>query len=288
MARMPGAPFIPPASFSPGRPSGPVRFIVIHCTDNVEGVTAAENGASYDSRRTDGVSAHFLVDANSWVQEVDTADRAHGSLYHGNLWGIQIEVCGYASQSRAAWLDAISRPTILNTARICAWALATHGLPLVRLVDSQVRAGRGITSHGDITRGFPEDSGTHTDPGPNFPWDVLFSDISALLGGDDMTPDQDAMLTEVHRLLYEGKRTNDPQTAGGGVPIAWLPRVVREIELALTATQADVDAAEAAVLAAIAAVPAGNPDVLATAIVAKLGPAQAQALLDAMAARLAT
>lgn len=231
MARMPGVPFIPPASFSLGRPDGPVRFIVIHCTDNVEGVTAAENGASYDSRRTDGVSAHFLVDADSYVQEVDTKDRAHGSLYHGNTWGIQIEICGYASQTRAQWLDAISLATLRNTARICAWALNVHGLPLVRLIDSQVVNGKGITSHGDITRGYPGDHGTHTDPGANFPWDVFFDYIQAELGGNDMlTPEEHALLLEVHSLLHDGLRTGTNQTSNGGIPIAYLVRKIAEIQ----------------------------------------------------------
>lgn len=172
----------PPRSFSAGRPSGPPRFIVIHYTAGAEGRTAAEDGAAYDRRRTDGTSCHFFTDPDSIVQEVSTNDRAHAAKFNGNLWGIQVEQCGTA-QTRAQWLDGNSRAMITNTARVCAWAMAEYGIPLVRLTGSQVRSGRGLCGHGDITIGFPEDNGTHTDPGPEYPWDVLFDDIRAINSG---------------------------------------------------------------------------------------------------------
>lgn len=183
MARMPGANWVGlPASYSVGRPAGSPRLIVIHYTAGSEGPTAAEDGAAYDKRRTDGTSTHFFTDSNSIVQEVDTGDRAHAALYNGNMYGVQIEQCGTA-QSRAQWLDAASRPMITNTARVCAWLMAYYNIPLTRLVDSQVRGGRGLCGHGDITRGFWEDGGTHTDPGAEYPWDVLFSDIKEIQEG---------------------------------------------------------------------------------------------------------
>lgn len=184
MPRMPGVTFRSPASYTSGRPGGPPRFIVIHSTDNSEGPNEAENGANYDANRTDGTSTHFMVDSNSIIQEVDTNNRAHAALYYGNLWGIQIEQCG-RSQTRAQWLDPVSRETIRNTAKVCAWIMKTHNIPLVKLTGAQVRNGKGICGHGDITVGFPEDNGSHTDPdGPlkgSYPWDVLFADIKTYL-----------------------------------------------------------------------------------------------------------
>lgn len=187
MARMPWVPFTRPRSYSSGRPGGPPRFVVIHFTAGSESVSAAENGVDYDLRRTDGTSAHFYTDRDSIIQSVDTADRAHTALYHGNLWGIHIEQCG-TKQTREQWLDEASRPTIRNTAKVAAWAMRTHDIPLVRLVDRQVRTGRGICGHKDITYGFPEDEGTHEDPGTAYPYDVLFADIRAELQGDDDMP----------------------------------------------------------------------------------------------------
>lgn len=184
MPRMPGVTQAPlPRGWTRG--GAAKRLIVIHYTAGSESPTAAEDGAAYDQRRTDGTSTHFFTDRNSIVQEIDTADRAHAALYNGNQYGIHIEMCG-TNQTRAQWLDEGSRTMITNTARVCAWAMKTHGIPLVRLIGSQVRgSARGICGHVDITNGYPEDGGTHTDPGPNFPWDVLSDDIRKIMSGDD-------------------------------------------------------------------------------------------------------
>lgn len=187
MARMPGAKWLgPPRSFSEGRPAGPPRVIYLHYTAGSESPTAAEDGSAYDRRRTDGTSAHFFTDRDTIAQCIDTMDRSHTALYNANMNGVHIEQCG-TLQTRAQWLDAASRPTIANSAKVCAWVMGVHNIPLVRLVDRQVRGGRGIAGHGDATRGFPEDGGTHTDPGAAYPWDVLFADIKHILEGNEIT-----------------------------------------------------------------------------------------------------
>jgi len=194
MPRMPGVPFIRPRSFSRGRPGGPPRFIVIHYTAGSEGPTAAEDGVAYDQRRTDGTSTHFFTDRNSIIQCVDTNDRSHAALYYGNLWGIHIEQCATA-QSREQWLDPASRATIRNTAKVCAWAMRAHGIPLARLVGRQMRTGKGFGGHKDVTLGFPEDGGTHKDPDGNrpgsYPYDVLVANIKAALAGTTEEDDMD-------------------------------------------------------------------------------------------------
>jgi hypothetical protein len=182
--RWPDLTFIPARSFSPGRPAGPPRLVVVHYTAGSEGPTAAENGARYDQRRTDGTSAHYYVDSDSVVQCVDTAHRSHTARYNGNLWGIHYELCGTV-QTRAQWLDATSRPTIRNAARQMARDMRHHGIPLVRLRSREVRSGAGVCGHVDCTVGWPEDGGDHTDPcgsrPGSFPWDVLLADIEEFL-----------------------------------------------------------------------------------------------------------
>lgn len=168
----------------------PPDFIVIHYTAGAEGPNAAENGHQYDTTRQDGTSCHFFTDSDSIFQEVDTNDRAHSALYNGNGKGIQIEMCG-TLQTREGWLDPVSAATIWNTAKVCVWAMKTHNIPMTRLVGSQVRSGRGITGHVDCTNGFPEDNGTHTDPGTAFPYDVLFANILAIQQGESMALTQD-------------------------------------------------------------------------------------------------
>jgi len=191
MPRMPGVRFVVPRSFSRGRPAGPPRWIIIHYTAGSEGPTAAEDGVAYDQRRTDGTSAHFYTDRDSVIQCVDTNDRSHTALRYGNYWGIHIEQCGTV-QTRAQWLDPASRETIRNTAKACAWALKTHGLPLDRIVTRELRSLRGLAGHKDVTLGFPEDGGTHMDPDGSrpgsYPYDVLLYDIRQILYPPAPTP----------------------------------------------------------------------------------------------------
>lgn len=199
MAQSPEYPqyrWMPPRSWSAGRPSGPPRWIVIHTTEGSEGPRSAEDGAAYDQRRTDGTSAHFYVDSNSVVQCVRTTDRAHTAGYHGNLWGIHIEVCGLAGQSAAQWDDPVSRATIEQTAGLCRVLRQRYPFPLVDLTPAQVRAGtaRGFAEHYDVTRAWGES--THTDPGPRFPWRRMFD----LIEEDDMPTAAEIAAEVVKRL----------------------------------------------------------------------------------------
>lgn len=169
----PDLPLVTPRSYSSGRPAGPPRIVVVHYTAGSEGPTSAEDGAAYDQRRTDGTSAHYYVDQDSVVQCVYTWDRAHTALYNGNLVGIHYELCG-TRQSRDQWMDKASLATIRRAAGQIRRDLARYGIPAVRLTPAQVRSGaRGLCGHADVTQAWPQDGGTHTDPGPEFPWDVI-------------------------------------------------------------------------------------------------------------------
>ncbi len=79
--------------------------------------------------------------------------------------------------------------------------------------------------------------GRKTDP--TFDMATFRGRVAAYLAGEDedMTPEQDSMLREVHSLLTTGKRLGPAQTAGGGVPIADLPRQFWEVDGALSAVQ---------------------------------------------------
>ncbi len=268
--------------------------MVIHYTAGAEGATSAEDGASYDQRRTDGTSAHFHIDRDSIIQCVDTANRSHTALYHGNLWGIHLELAGTV-QTRAQWLDAASRPTIRNAARVCAWAMAVHGIPLQRLVGAQVREGHGICGHVDCTTGFPEDGGTHTDPGPQFPWDVLFDDIRAELEGDTVADETNATELQTWGLIDQGVRgmtetstvadhpaVRDPLPAPGpggtwSRPNNWLKRTLLDLQwwvrnpppitVEVILTEEDVQAIAVAVAALITPTLVALPATTATATV---------------------
>lgn len=178
----------PPRSYTSGRKSGQPSVIIIHTTDGSEGSDSAENGAAYDKRRTDGTSTHFFVDSDSILQEVELKDEAHAARQHGNDIGIQIEICGKAGQSANQWADEDSAATLENVARLCVALRRTGNYPLSRLTGQYLREAwtsgspRGFCGHVDVTYAFPEDKGTHTDPGKAFPWTWLFKRITELEG----------------------------------------------------------------------------------------------------------
>jgi hypothetical protein len=188
-----------PASYTKGR-TRPVQIIAIHATHGSEGDLSAENGVSWDKRRTDGTSCHIFVDSNSALREVPDTDRAHHARYHGNQIALGIEICGRADQSAAQWDDAVSRATLRNAANVAAQLCQIHKIPVRRLSVSETRAAYynaagsrpfGLAGHIDITKAFPEDDGDHTDPGTYFPWArflaMVTEELTILNGGTTMT-----------------------------------------------------------------------------------------------------
>ncbi len=182
--------WMPPASWTDANRTS-VQLIVIHTTEGSEGPSSAEDGAAYDQRRTDGTSCHFFCDSDSTIQCVRTADIAHAARTQGNRRGIQYELCGRAGQGTAGWADAASQGTLRQAARQCARDAKRWGIPVRHLSVAQVAAGeKGFSGHCDITRAFPQDNGTHTDPGPDFPWSLFLDMVRAELDGDGDDMDQ--------------------------------------------------------------------------------------------------
>lgn len=185
----------PPRSYTSGR-ARRVQYVTLHYTAGSEGPTSAEAGAAYDKARTDGTSCHYFTDSSGpALQEVKDADRSHSALWHGNEIGIHIEICG-TRQTRAQWLDDTSRATLQTTAELVAHLCEVHDLPVRRLGVAETRAAyygdpddrpRGINDHATVTAAYPEDGGTHTDLGPEFPWD-LFMEMVKEAGMSDMFP----------------------------------------------------------------------------------------------------
>lgn len=225
--------WVTPNSYTKGRKTGQPSVIFIHTTEGSEGAHSAEDGAAYDARRTDGTSTHFFVDEDSTVQCVLTTDEAHAARSHGNDVGIQIEVCGKAGQSATQWADKASAGAIEQAARVCVAIRKKYGasrFPLVNLTPTQLRSGQhGFAEHKDATLAWPEDGGTHTDPGPNFPWSKLFNRIKEIENPEEQNmamtnTDADVLLD---RLNVRLRNTADPlaviskalpwQYTGGGL-----------------------------------------------------------------------
>lgn len=158
-----------------------VRLIVIHDMEYPEKFTAAEEVARYFatlSEKEGKKSAHICVDNDSIVQCVKDRQIAYAAP-GCNSDGIQIELAGYSKQTRNQWLDDYSSALIDMCAHAVAQYLVKFDLPPVHLTDAQLRAGqKGIIGHDQCSRVYKQSD--HTDPGPDFPWDVLMERVGPL------------------------------------------------------------------------------------------------------------
>jgi N-acetyl-anhydromuramyl-L-alanine amidase AmpD len=171
-------PFVQAKYYQPFPAQRAVRLIVIHDMEYDEVMTAAEDVAKYFSTMPDGrkASAHVCVDPNSIVQCVHDHDIAYGAP-GANSDGIQIELAGVQRQTRAQWMDDYSDGVILRAADVVAQYLVKYDLPCLHLTDDQLADGKqGIVGHDQVSRVYHKSD--HTDPGPNFPWDVFMTDVA--------------------------------------------------------------------------------------------------------------
>lgn len=266
MAQSPEYPellFVPPKAWGSGRDGKSVQYCVIHYTAGAERNDSAEAGALYDARRTDGTSTHFFCDPDSTVQCVLTRDRANACFHKGNRLGVQFELCG-TQQTREQWLDPASLGVLDQAAKWVATVCLAYGLPIRKLTPSEVRDSwyswpngpKGICGHADVTLAYPEDGGSHMDPGQAFVWDVFLPMVENYATGGAMA-DSQLVVNGMYRL-DSISRGADEVPAGGGNDIVgeqnWLVAQVKEIRKKLDALALggiDVDALVAATVLAM-------------------------------------
>jgi N-acetyl-anhydromuramyl-L-alanine amidase AmpD len=220
MARSPEYPdlaWVPPKSWTNAN-RDVVQLIVMHSTEGSTHQQSAEDGAAYDARRTDGTSTHYFHDSNSTVQCVHTADIAHTARKQGNRRGIQHELC--AKAYKANWSDAYHHAMLRRAAEQAARDCRKWGIPVRKLTVQQIREGaKGFCGHVDITHAFPEDKGSHTDPGPGFPWPQFLTMVREELAATDAREDEDMpSAEEVAKAVWTydlDRVTGGTQTAGG-------------------------------------------------------------------------
>jgi N-acetyl-anhydromuramyl-L-alanine amidase AmpD len=174
--------------------------IAIHCTANT---ASARAEASYATRRTDGVSGHFYVDDVEVIQSLDTRARAgHAGSVEGNDHAIAVEITGLVSWSRAKWLKSVAWDKL---GRVLAHIIqkdphfAGKGFQVRRASVDEMRRNpkvQALYGHDDMRRAWG--GTTHTDPGPNFPWDRLFQAINDALEGDMPTAEEIAAAVWSH------------------------------------------------------------------------------------------
>lgn len=157
-----------------GRQNGNPIFIGIHTMEAPELLRTAENVSEY-FKRVDA-SAHWNADGDSRVRSVRDEDTAW-TLPGANSISLNIELAGYARQSKSDWEDEFS----INTLEIAAFSAAEwcikYNIPVRKLTDDEIRERKkGFVGHVDANRVFKKS--THWDPGPNFPWDYFLGRVS--------------------------------------------------------------------------------------------------------------
>jgi Rv2525c-like, glycoside hydrolase-like domain len=161
------------------RGTAPVIWVVLH---TAEGATSVDNLRNFFADPNTQASCHAGADdtqlSDGWVPY----DRAAWTLRNGNPISDNLEMCGFASWTRAQWLEHAGM--IRNAARWAAGRCQARGIPARRLTVAQVAARNtaGILDHNTYTQATGD--GTHWDIGPGFPWDVFLADVARFMNGE--------------------------------------------------------------------------------------------------------
>lgn len=179
---------------SSSRNGARVRLFVLHTEEG-----NSDAWQLHEWMKRNQVSYHYILAKGVCVDHVNT-DRSSWSVLDANPYCINLVFAGSkAGQSRQVWLDRYAAE-IDYAARLFVQDAAKYD-PLVPLVigHDEIRAGKaGGTDHFGITKGIG--IGSHTDCGPNFPWDVYAAAVQQY-------------------------------ATGAGVPVVAAPPVANEIDL---------------------------------------------------------
>jgi hypothetical protein len=145
-----------------------VRLVVIH---TAEGARTTGELANYFSGPVEA-SSHAGID-DTKIEQYLPYDRAAWTMLAANPIADQVELCGFAAWTRDQWLTQHAAMLTLAAQWIRERCLA-RGIPIRKLAPAQLAAGEaGVCGHVDWTVGMRD--GTHTDPGNDFPWDVVIA-----------------------------------------------------------------------------------------------------------------
>jgi hypothetical protein len=182
--------------FTPGRPDNDLKYIVLHSTESEKEEGYADRVANWLSRTEYRASTHFVVGPDKILQTVDLYDTAWGVGSIANSYSIQIEILGRASYSRDEWTDEVGRSMLCKVSYLIAILSKQYDIPITRIKNEGVREGLpGIAGH----YVFSETLGgsDHTDPGDNFPWDLVLGMSSIYLDNVYLQLSEDAIKPDV-------------------------------------------------------------------------------------------
>jgi hypothetical protein len=202
---------------SPRPPGVRPRLLVPH---TAEGILNREDLRRFLDNNPNA-SAHAISDAGGLLADLVPDERAAWTAGPtGNSVGLHIEQCAFVAMSREQWLSEADvnvwvpwigktgewrlirspKSMLRNTAKWLRTKSDKWGIPLVKLSPADVRAGKaGVCGHGDISRAWEETN--HTDPEPNYPWDVV---LTLARGGAEVEEDDEDMVT----VYVKGDKAN--------------------------------------------------------------------------------
>ena len=121
---------LPSSSRSRTRSSMTPQYITIHSTQNwSKGADAMRHSLALSRGALGKFGWHYTTDENVAVQHIpDTEQGNHAENYRGpgNRYSIGIEMCEHPGNSRSATID--------KTARLAAYLMHEHSIPLSRIV----------------------------------------------------------------------------------------------------------------------------------------------------------
>jgi len=145
-----------------------VIWLAVH---TAEGATTADSLANFLANPTNQVSYNTVCDDTTTIQIVPYEQEAWAML-GGNPRADQICCTGFAAWSRDTWMA--HRGMLDRIAQWLAHRAHARGIPLTHIGPQGVaNRSKGVIGHYDYTIGAQD--GTHTDPGPNFPWDYVIA-----------------------------------------------------------------------------------------------------------------
>lgn len=162
-----------------------IKWVVLHTTENQPG-THAINIIRYQNKSRTG-SYNIITDTYGHSVRHNDDNYTPWSVAgtKGDYQGLHVSMAVYARFSRAQWLA--QNKLLEETARICAGWADSYNIPVRRLTDAEVRAGKkGFIDHHTCSRVFGRTN--HWDVGPNFPWDVFLAKVKKYQKGNKPAP----------------------------------------------------------------------------------------------------
>lgn len=171
-------------NYDTSRPTGSViRLIVLHTNQgphlpNQHPDHTAEALTTYltsTANTNNPVSYHVVVDDDSLIEYLPDKAEAWAALASNSI-GLHLCFIGMAEWERSTWLE--HKPMLkLAAKKVLQWT-GQHSIPITKRSPVEIAHDAwGIIGHGDWTKAQkiinPKALDSHTDPGPNFPWDVF-------------------------------------------------------------------------------------------------------------------